>query len=86
MNCPIEHLVDRRPKNPVKVKKPKQENRKDGEKIEKPKKAKQRLTVHSHFKLILEEVKKLGYELHTIIVNNKYRVHRANITGKVLLK
>ena len=81
--CPIEHLVDRALKDPVKIKKPKQENDEDGEK---PKKVKKRPTVYPHSKLTAEEAKKLGYELRTITVDDGYGVRRANVTGKVLLK
>lgn len=86
MDCPIEHLVNRTLKDPVKIKKPKQEDGEDGEKVEKPKKVKQRPTVYPHSKLTPEEAKELGYELRTITVDDGYGVRRANVTGKVLLK
>lgn len=84
--CPIEHLVNRALKDPVKIKKPKQENDEDVEKPEKPKKVKKRPTVYPHSKLTAEEAKELGYELRTITVDDGYGVRRANVTGKVLLK
>ncbi|ERF68188.1 hypothetical protein EPUS_05269 [Endocarpon pusillum Z07020] len=86
MVCPIEHLVDRALKDPVKIKKPKQENDEDGEKPKKPKQVKKRPTVYPHSKLTAEEAKELGYELRTITVDDGYGVRRANVTGKVLLK
>lgn len=82
--CPIEHLVDRALKDPVKIKKPKQEE--DDEEAEKPKKIKKRPTVYPHSKLTAEQAKELGYELRTITVDDGYGVRRANFTGKVLLK
>jgi endonuclease III len=73
--CPIEHLVDRTIKDPVKAPR--------GRKLKQEKK---RPTVYPHAKLTPEQAAELGYELRTITVNDDFGVRRANITGKVLLK
>ena len=81
--CPIEHLVDRSLKDPVKTKKPKAN---DDETVERPKKIKSRPTVYPHSKLTPEEAAELGYELRTIVIDDGFGVRRANFMGRTLLK
>jgi endonuclease III len=80
--CPIEHLVDRSLKHLRKNKKLKPAKGKNANRSV----AKKRPNVLPHSKLTQEEATALGYELHSVMVDDGFGVKRANFTGKQLLR